>query len=240
MGLALAAIRFAERPATPSRTYGYYRFEVLAALANGLLLIGISIYILYEAYERLRNPPEIEGAAVVAVATVGLMVNLFSMRLLHAGAEHSLNVRGAYLEVVSDMLSSLGVIAAGGIVWLTGWRYADPLVSAGIGLFIFPRTWRLLSDVVAILLEGTPKDVDLARLRLAVEALPGVAETHDLHAWTLTSGMNAMSLHVVLADGALHEDVRQAVQARITSDFAIAHVTVQVERRGVAECEAHL
>jgi cobalt-zinc-cadmium efflux system protein len=138
------------------------------------------------------------------------------------------------------MLSSLGVIAAGGIVWWTGWRYADPLVSAGIGLFILPRTWRLLSDVVAILLEGTPKDVDLARLRLAVEALPGVAEAHDLHAWTLTSGMNAMSLHVVLAEGALHEEVRQAVQARITSDFAITHVTVQVESRGVAECEAHL
>ena len=177
---------------------------------------------------------------MVAVATVGLMVNLLSMRLLHAGADHSLNVRGAYLEVVSDMLSSLGVIAAGGVVSLTGWRYADPLVSAGIGLFILPRTWRLLSDVVSILLEGTPKDVDLARLRLAVEALPGVAEAHDLHAWTLTSGMNAMSLHVVLAEGALHEDVRQAVQTRITSDFAIAHVTVQVERRGVAECEAHL
>jgi len=163
-----------------------------------------------------------------------------SMRLLHAGAKSSLNLRGAYLEVLSDLISSVGVIASGAVVWATGWRYADPLVSAAIGLFIVPRTWRLLSDVVGILLEGTPKDVDLALLRREVEALRGVAAAHDLHAWTLTSGMNAMSLHVVLADGALHDEVLRAVQMRITDGFGIAHVTVQVEPPGVADCEAHL
>ena len=240
LALALAAIRFAERAATPSRTYGYYRLEVLAALANGVVLIGISLYILYEAYQRFRNPPEVAGAAVVAVAAVGLVVNLVGMRLLHAGAKSSLNVRGAYLEVLSDMLASLGVIVAGAVVWATGWNYADPLVSAAIGLFILPRTWRLLGEVVGILLEGTPKDVDLARLRQEVETLPGVAAAHDLHAWTLTSGMHAMSLHVVLSDGGSYEQVLKAVQARLTAAFGIAHVTVQVEPPGVAEGEVHL
>ena len=240
LALALAAIRFGERPATPARTYGYYRLEVLAALANGVLLIGISLYILYEAYERFRNPPEVAGAAVVAVAAVGLVINLVSMRLLHAGAKGSLNVRGAYLEVLSDMLASIGVIVAGSIVWLTGWNYADPLVSAAIGLFILPRTWRLLGEVVGILLEGTPKDVDLARLRREVEMLPGVAAAHDLHAWTVTSGMHAMSLHVVLSDGGAYDQVLKAVQGWITAGFGIAHVTVQVEPPGVAEHEVHL
>ena len=240
LGLALAAIQFAERPASPSRTYGYYRLEVLAALANGVVLIGISLYIVYEAYERFRNPPVVAGAAVVAVAAVGLVINLVGVRLLRAGAEQSLNVRGAYLEVLSDMLASLGVIAAGAVVWATGWNYADPLVSAAIGLFILPRTWRLLGEVVGILLEGTPKDIDLARLRHGVESLPGVAGVHDLHAWTLTSARNAISLHVVLSDGASYEQVLQAVQARITGEFGIVHVTVQVEPAGVAEGEAHL
>src|SRR5581483_8173198 len=152
LALSLFAIRFAARPATSERTYGYYRAEILAALANAVVLVGISIYILIEAYERFRNPPEVASGVMLVIALVGLAVNLIGMVILRAGSSESLNLRGAYFEVLSDMLSSIGVILAAGVMWLTGWRYADPLVSAGIGLFILPRTWALLRQAVGVLL----------------------------------------------------------------------------------------
>jgi len=238
--LALFAIRFAERPATPERTYGYYRIEILVALVNAVVLIGISLYILYEAYERFRNPPEIQSGGMLAVALVGLVVNIAGIYLLKSASEESLNMKGAYFEVLSDMLTSIGVIAAGIIMLTTGWYYADPIISAGIGVFILPRTWMLLRDAVGVLLEGTPHDVNLAALRESIRTVEGVADVHDLHVWSLTSGINAMSVHAVLADHSLHDEVLAAVQKKVTSEFKIAHATVQVECKGCTAFETHL
>jgi len=240
LAFALWAIRFAERPATPERTYGYYRIEILAALVNAVVLIGISFYILSEAYERFRNPPEIQSGGMLAVALVGLVVNIAGIYLLKSASEESLNMKGAYFEVLSDMLTSIGVIAAGIIMLTTGWYYADPIISAGIGVFILPRTWMLLRDAVGVLLEGTPHDVNLAALRESIRTVEGVADVHDLHVWSLTSGMNAMSVHAVLADHSLHDEVLAAVQKKVTSEFKIAHATVQVECKGCTAFETHL
>ena len=240
VGLALLAISFAERPASPEKTYGYYRVEILAAMTNAVVLIGISLYILYEAYERFLNPPDVQSGMMLGVAGVGLVVNIIGMYILRAGSGESLNMKGAYFEVLSDMLTSIGVIIASIIMLTTGWYYADPLISAGIGLFILPRTWVLLKDAVGVLLEGTPSDVNLTALREGIGRVAGVADVHDLHVWTLTSGVNAMSAHAVLDDGAKHDDVLAAVRERVTSDFKISHVTVQVEARGCAENETHL
>ncbi|HKO99333.1 MAG TPA: cation diffusion facilitator family transporter [Pyrinomonadaceae bacterium] len=239
LGLALMAIRFAERPATPERTYGFYRVEILAALTNAVVLIGISAYILYEAYHRFRSPPEVQSGAMLAVAAVGLVVNIVGIYLLRSASQESLNMKGAYFEVMSDMLTSIGVIAAALIMIITGWYYADPLISAGIGLFILPRTWLLLRDAVGVLLEGTPKDVNLAKLREAIASVTGVEDVHDLHVWSLTSGVNAMSAHAVINDHDLHDEVLVAIQKKVTSEFKIAHATVQVECPGFAANETH-
>lgn len=240
IGLALMAIRFAERPATAERTYGFYRVEILAALTNAVVLIGISLFILYEAYERFKDPPEVSTGPMLIIATIGLVVNLVGVFLLRKGSKDSLNMKGAYFEVLSDMLTSIGVIIAAVIMWTTGWYYADPLISAGIGLFILPRTWILLREAVGVLLEGTPSDVNLTAVRETVGGLPGVREMHDLHVWTLTSGVNAMSAHVVIIDDTQHNKVLTAVHETVTRNFRIAHVTVQVEREGWKDCESHL
>lgn len=240
VGLALLAIWFAEKPASPERTYGYYRVEILAALTNAVVLILISLYILYEAYERFKNPPEVQSGAMLGVASIGLVINIFGMYILRAGSKESLNMKGAYFEVLSDMLTSIGVIIAGIIMLTTGWYYADPIISAGIGLFILPRTWALLKDAVGVLLEGTPSDVDLAKLRESLANIEGVAGVHDLHVWSLTSGVNAMSVHAVLAETAEHDDVLARVHEHCTEEFKITHVTVQTERGDFAEHETHL
>ncbi|MBX9581620.1 MAG: cation diffusion facilitator family transporter [Gemmataceae bacterium] len=239
-GLALLALRFARRPASPERTYGFYRAEILAALTNAVVLIGVSLYVLYEAYRRFREPPEVQSLPMLAVAAVGLAVNVLAMWLLRAGSGESLNLKGAYFEVLSDALTSVGVIVAGVVMWATGWYYADPLVSAGIGLFILPRTWNLLREAVGVLLEGTPADVNLTAVREAIAGVPGVAGTHDLHVWSLTSGMNALSVHVVLAAGADLAAVLTGVHGRVTGGFPISHVTVQAEPPGWQEGETHL
>ncbi|HXU39605.1 MAG TPA: cation diffusion facilitator family transporter [Blastocatellia bacterium] len=240
LGLALFAINFAERSATPERTYGYYRVEILAALANAVVLIGISFYVLYEAYKRFLNPPEVESGVMLAVAAIGLAVNIAGILLLRESSSQSLNMKGAYFEVLSDMLTSIGVIVASVVMLITGWYYADPLISAGIGLFILPRTWALLREAVGVLLEGTPSDVNLTAVREAIGDVAGVAGVHDLHVWTLTSGVNALSVHAVLSNGALHDDVLVAVQRCVTTNFKISHATVQVETQGCAEWETHL
>lgn len=239
VGLALFAIRFAERPASPERTYGYYRVEILAALTNALVLIGISLYILYEAYRRFIDPPEIESGLMLVVAGVGLVVNLVGMYILRSGSRESLNMKGAYFEVLSDMLTSIGVIVASIIMLTAGWYYADPLISAGIGLFILPRTWLLLREAVGVLLEGTPSDVNLTALRESIGQLPGVSDVHDLHVWTLTSGVNAMSTHAVLVDDNQHDEVLRAVRELASSRFKISHITVQLENQTCAASETH-
>lgn len=191
--LAYIAIRIGERKATSSKTFGYYRTEILAAVINAVVLLAISIYVLYEAYQRFLNPPEVQSKAMLIVAGIGLLVNIAGMMILRKSSGDSLNMKGAYFEVLSDMLTSVGVMIAGVVMLTTGWYYADPLISAGIGLLIFPRTWRLLMEAIHVLLEGTPKDVDIDELRSTMEKVPGVKSLHDLHVWSLTSGINAMA-----------------------------------------------
>lgn len=229
IGMALAAVHLASKPASSQRTWGTYRLEVLAALANGALLFGVAGYILFEAWRRLADPPEVAGLAVLVVAAMGLVVNVISFRLLRAGATESLNIRAASMEVLSDMLGSAGVLVAGAVVLTTGWSYADPIIAAAIGLFILPRTWRLCSHAVRIIMEIAPPDVDVADVLRKLATVPGVAEVHDLHLWTLTSGIEAASCHVVVAQGADGHSVQDAVGALLRAQYNVAHSTVQIE-----------
>lgn len=240
LALALFAINMASRPASPEKTYGYYRAEILASLANAVILIGISFYILYEAYLRFLNPPEVQGTAMLIVAAIGLVINIAGMILLKKSSQESLNMKGAYFEVLSDMLTSIGVIIAGIIMLTTGWYYADPILSAGIGLFILPRTWILLKEAVSVLLEGTPKDVNIADLRAGILKLENVEGLHDLHVWSLTSGVNAMSGHISLATNADHSQSLKIINDYIKSNFKIIHTTIQLEKAGNEEPQIHL
>ncbi|HSD66631.1 MAG TPA: cation diffusion facilitator family transporter [Vicinamibacteria bacterium] len=227
--LALAAMKFAERRPSPRRTYGYHRVEILAALTNALVLAAVAGYILAEAWERFRAPHPVATVPVLAVAALGLLVNLAGALLLRGGAQASLNVRGAYNEVTADALSSVGVIVGAGVIMASGWYWVDPLVAVGIAVFVLPRTWALLRETVHVLLEGTPREVDIEALRAAIEAVPGVKAVHDLHVWTLTSGVHALSAHAVLHEGAAHGAVLGALQTRVTGGFPIRHVTFQLE-----------
>lgn len=229
LALALIAIRFAEREPTPQKTYGYLRAEILAALANAVVLLLLTVYILYEAYRRFVDPPAILGWPMLLVASVGLVINLISMKLLSAGSSESLNVRGAYFEVFADMLGSVGVIVAAVIVMTTGWTLADPIIGAAIGLFIVPRTWRLLMQAVHILLEGVPAEIDMAGLETALKEIPGVRAVHDLHVWTITSGMDSMSGHLVVDDVGEAPRILRAARAALQHKFSLEHVTIQIE-----------
>ncbi len=227
--LSLGAIWVAERPATATKTYGYYRVEILAAVVNGVVLCLLALGILWHAWQRLGSPPAVAPAPILVAAALGLAANLASMALLHRGAGESLNVRGAYLEVLGDALSSCAVLAAGTVIALTGWHVADPLAGAAIGLLILPRTGALLWQAVNVLLEGVPPHLDVTEIGLAIAEMPGVRRVHDLHVWTLTSGREAMSAHVVTdaeasADRLLH-DLHVLLHAR----FGIDHTTIQIE-----------
>lgn len=229
LALALFAIHVAQKAATPQKTYGYLRTEILAALVNAVVLLLLTVYILYEAYKRFLSPPEILSGPMFAVAAVGLVVNLISMKLLSAGSSESLNVQGAYFEVLSDMLGSLGVIAAALIIMYTGWTLADPIIGAGIGLFIVPRTWKLLNQAVHILMEGVPAEIDLSLLEKTLLEIPGVTAVHDLHVWTITSGMDSLTGHVVVKDMNDARTVLTNAKAVLEQKFKIDHVTIQVE-----------
>lgn len=239
LALALLAISFAERAPTPERTYGYYRAEILAAVANAVVLLAISLVVLVEAYRRFAAPPEVRTGWMLGIALVGLGVNAISLFVLRDSASESLNVKGAYFEVLSDFVTSIGVIVAAAIMWATRWYYADPLISAAIGLFIVPRTWVLLREAIGVLLEGTPANVDLNELRAAITGVEGVTGVHDLHVWSLTSGVNALSAHVVRDQAAAQEELLGRVRTRIRTGFPIAHVTLQIESTKCAEGEAH-
>ncbi|ALV33199.1 cation diffusion facilitator family transporter [Streptomyces sp. CdTB01] len=229
LGLALAAIHFSKRPAAGQRTYGTYRLEVLAAVINGLLLFGVAFYVLYEAVQRFRNPPEVLGAPMLVVASVGLLVNVVSFRLLNGGAKESLNVKGAYLEVLSDMLGSIGVILGAIVITVTGFRYIDAIVAAAIGLFILPRTWQLMRQALRILMEVAPPGVDVEAAARDLAAVPGVREVHDLHIWTLTSGMEAATAHVVIENGADWHAVLDRTRQILAERYGVTHPTVQIE-----------
>jgi cobalt-zinc-cadmium efflux system protein len=229
LGLALFASWIASRPPTPAKTYGYYRAEILAAVVNALVLFVVAGGILVEAYQRVRTPAEVLGGPMLAVAFVGLVVNAVCAWLLHHDAAASLNVRAAYLEVLSDAVSSVAVIVAAAVVLTTGWTVADPLASGAIALFIVPRTWRLLRQAVNILLEGTPAHLELGEIEEAITRVSGVRRVHDLHVWTLTSGREAMSAHVVVGDVRESDRLLEELHALLHSRFGIDHTTIQLE-----------
>jgi len=229
LGMALAAIQLAKRPAAGGRTYGTYRLEVLAAVINGLLLFGVAFYVLYEAVQRFREPPDVAGLPMMIVATVGLIVNVISFRLLTAGAKESLNIKGAYLEVLSDMLGSVGVIIGGIVITVTGFRYIDAIVAVAIGLFILPRTWKLMAHALRILMEIAPPGLDLDAAIGELAAVPGVRAVHDLHIWTVTSGMEAATVHVVVNDDADWHTILDQVRTILTDKYSVSHPTIQLE-----------
>ncbi|UWF67010.1 MULTISPECIES: cation diffusion facilitator family transporter [unclassified Brucella] len=228
--LALIAIYLGRRPADVLRTYGYARFEILAAAFNALLLLGVAFYILYEAWERLSKPADVQSLGMLAVAIVGLVMNFISMRILTVHKDDSLNVKGAYLEVWADMLGSVGVIAAAIIIYLTGWEWVDSAIAVGIGFMVFPRTWVLLKECINILLEGVPAGVDVKKLEAAILAVPGVASVHDLHVWSLTKTEHSLTAHLVLAQEADGETVRRAVEHVLQNDYDLHHTTLQTEK----------
>jgi cobalt-zinc-cadmium efflux system protein len=227
--LSLFAVWFAERPATPDKTYGYYRVEILAALVNGVVLCVMALAILVTTYERIWQPPPVPGGPILAVAALGLIVNLAGLWLLHQGAGESLNVRGAYLEVLGDAISSAVVIGAGLVILFTGWVVVDPVAGALIALFILPRTWALLRQTVNVLLEGAPPHLDVTEIEEALTGLPAVRRVHDLHVWTLTSGREAMSAHVVVEAGAPFDQILKELHIMLHTRFGIDHTTIQIE-----------
>jgi len=229
VGMALLAIWFAGRSPTNGRTFGYLRVEILAAVANAVLLFGVAAFILSEAWRRLSEPPEIASGLMLAVALVGLAANAVSFYLLRDAQRESLNMRGAYLEVMGDFAGSAAVIVAAIVIALTGWTAADALASALIGLLILPRTFVLLREATDVLLEATPRGIDMDHVRQHILDAPGVLDCHDLHAWTITSGMNVVSAHVILADGADAAATLDALCACLSDDFDIEHSTFQLE-----------
>ncbi|SOD62420.1 cobalt-zinc-cadmium efflux system protein [Streptomyces zhaozhouensis] len=245
IGMALAAIHFANRPAdSERRTFGLARMEILAALVNCLLLLGVGGYILVESISRLREPTEVPGATTIVFGVVGLALNCLSLALLMRGQRENLNVRGAFLEVLADALGSVAVIAAALVILLTGWQRADPVASLLIALMIVPRTVKLAREALEVLLESAPRDVRVAEVRDHILELPGVEGVHDLHVWTITSGMPVLTAHVVvspeLLDEVGHEQTLHELQACLGSHFDVAHCTFQLEPSGHAAHEAGL
>ncbi|MFD3686923.1 cation diffusion facilitator family transporter [Nocardiopsis sp. NPDC058631] len=239
VALALAAVWIASRPATSKRTFGYQRAEILAAAVNALVLFLLCGFIVMEAVDRLRSPSEVSGPGMVAVAAFGLVANIAALFVLRSGAKESLNVKGAYLEVMSDALASVGVIVGGVVVWSTGWGRVDTLVSLGIAAIIVPRAWALLREAVHILLEATPEGMDLTEVRDHLLGHPAVLDVHDLHAWTITSGVPVMSAHVVVGEEHLRDSGRMLDELRacLTGHFDVEHSTLQLEPPGHADHE---
>lgn len=240
--MAFAAMTLADRSATKRYTFGFYRAEILAAFVNAQLLLLIAAYILYEAYFRFRQPSSIDTGLMFWVALVGLLANLISVRLLHGHHRDNLNMKAAYLEVVTDTFGSAAVIIVALVVGRTGWLWLDPLVSVGIACFIVPRTISILRQSAHVLLEGTPPHVDLGSLRKALGEIPGVEEIHDFHFWTLTSGVDCASVHVRTSPDTERFAVRRSVERALCEMAGIDHVTVQVEElseEGCPSTQAH-
>jgi cobalt-zinc-cadmium efflux system protein len=232
--LALVAFWFSAKAPTPDKTYGYYRSEILAGFFNSLVLVGISIYILVEAYQRFQHPGEVVALPALIVAVLGFGVNLTSLKLLHKDSQNSINARAAYLEVLSDSLATFGVIVSSTIILLTHWYQADAIISGIIGIAILPRTWMLLTECINVLMEGTPGHIDLSALRTAMLEVEGVQDVHDIHVWTITSGLDAMSGHVAIDTRAPAETVLTSVTKLLNDEFGLHHTTIQVEQ---VECK---
>jgi cobalt-zinc-cadmium efflux system protein len=229
LGMSLLAVRFAQKPPTALNTYGYFRTEILAALANGVVLFLVASYILYEAFHRVWAPPQIQSGPMLIIAVLGLGVNLLGIALLHHAAGESLTIRGAYMEVFSDALGSVGVIVAAVIIQATEFFLADPLISAAVGLFILPRTWVLMRQALHILMEGVPPHLNVPEIEAAMTTVLGVRAVHDLHVWALTSGKDAMSSHVVVDDLAAGDRILRDLHTLLHERFGIEHTTIQLE-----------
>ncbi|MBL0420569.1 cation transporter [Ramlibacter sp. AW1] len=231
LAISLSAARLARRPADARRSFGYHRFEVLAAALNAVLLLLAAGYILVESVRRAFEPPEVATAVMGGVAVLGLLTNLAAMALLHGDKDTSLNLRGAYLEVWSDMLGSLGVIVAAMVIHFTGWQWVDALVAAAIGLWVLPRSWQLLRASTHVLLEGTPEHIEPEAVEQDLLAASGVGSVHDLHVWSLGTRTISLSVHVVVTEGVADMDAMlESLRSRLASHFGIHHSTVQLER----------
>ncbi|GMQ92838.1 MAG: cation diffusion facilitator family transporter [Acidimicrobiia bacterium] len=237
LGMALAAAVVSKRVKPSStQTYGLYRVEILAALANAVLLAGVATYVIVVAIIRLREPVEVQTALMLVVAVGGLLVNLVSFRLLRQGADESLNVEGAFLEVLGDLLASVGVIVAGAVILITGWYVVDAIVGIAIGLFILPRALSLGRRAIRILMEVAPEGIDVESMREKLLALPDVVEVHDLHVWTLTSEMHTATAHLVISDGVDGHPTLDAARAALSTEFGIDHATLQIEPESHTGC----
>jgi cobalt-zinc-cadmium efflux system protein len=227
--LALFAINFSSKPATPQRTYGFYRIEILAALANSAVLILVSIYIIYDAYERIIEPPQIKGTALLIVGTIGLVVNLVGMYILKGHVSESLNIEGAYLEVLKDTLGSVGVIVVGVITSISEFYLIDPIISVGLAFYILPRTWSLMKKSINILMEGVPINISYDEVKKAILQIKGVTGIFDIHIWTITSGMDAITAHVVVSDPSKSQIILKEISSMLEKRFKITHTTIQIE-----------
>ena len=239
IGLTLFAMRFARRPATAQRTYGSYRAEILAALVNGATLVGVALYIFIEAFARFRTPPEVQGGLMLIVASGGLLVNAAGLWMLHGGRDANLNMRGAWLHVLTDALGSLQAIIAGALIWAYGWYWVDPLASVLIGLLVIYSSWSLIRQSVAVLMEGAPGHINVDDVRSALLALPYVANVHDLHVWTITSGFVALSAHLTCPEDHNHDSLLRDAQSMLAKRFGIRHTTIQVDRDPTCEGTNH-
>jgi len=241
--LAVLAVTFAAKPATQKRTFGYYRLEILAAVVNGMLLLAVAVFILFEAWQRWQSPPDVSSGLMLAFAVVGLIANLVGLFILRPGSSQSLNVKGAYLEVLGDLLGSIAVIVAAVVIAVTGWQRADVVASVAVALMIVPRVWALLREAVDVLLEAAPRGVDLDEVREHIERVPGVLGAHDLHAWTITSGMPVLSVHVVVEDRILDSGGGGAILDRLyrclVDHFDVEHSNFQLESPSHADHEFH-
>jgi cobalt-zinc-cadmium efflux system protein len=242
--LALLAVSFGARPATPERTFGYYRLEILAAVVNAVLLMAVAAFILWEAWQRWTDPPDVDGGLMLAFAAVGLVANAVSLVLLREGAGKSLNVKAAYLEVLGDLLGSAAVVVAAVVITLGGWVRVDVAASVLVALMILPRTWSLLREAVDVLLEATPRGIDLAEVRRHILEVDGVVDAHDLHAWTITSGLPVLSVHVVVRDEVLADQGGARVLDRLGrclgEHFDVEHCTFQLEPVGHVDHESQI
>ena len=237
LSLTLASFWFATRPATAAKTFGFYRAEILAAFVNGVALVVLSIWVVYEAVMRWLSPPEIHGSSLTIVAAGGLIVNIIVLKMLHGGHEHDLNMRGAWLHVAGDLLGSLAALISGLLIIAFGWLWADAVTSILISVIIIFGAWRLVSESVNVLLEGTPSHIDLAKVKNAILAIDGVTGVHDLHVWTISSGLEALTAHINHDDSVEHSDLLAVVRTKVHDAFSIDHLTIQMETTG-KEAEA--
>ncbi|HQZ81743.1 MAG TPA: cation diffusion facilitator family transporter [Pyrinomonadaceae bacterium] len=237
LSLTLASFWFATRPATAAKTFGFYRAEILAAFVNGIALVVLSIWVVYEAVTRWLSPPEIHGSSLTIVAAGGLIVNIIVLKMLHGGHEHDLNMRGAWLHVAGDLLGSVAALVSGLLIIAFGWLWADAATSILISGIIIFGAWRLVSESVNVLLEGTPSHIDIAKVKNTILAIEGVTGVHDLHVWTISSGLEALTAHINHDDSVEHSDLLSVVRARLHDSFSIDHLTIQMETTG-KEAEA--